>query len=200
LAPVAMKIGLYFGSFNPIHVGHLIVGNTMVEHTDLQQVWYIVSPQNPLKKREDLLHEFDRLNMVELAIASNPNMRVSDVEFNLPRPSYTIDTLTYLQEKHPQHQFALIIGEDNLVSLPKWKNYEAILEYFSLYVYPRIVADNARVRKAELREHAKVKFVDAPLLDISATFIRRSVQNHLSIAYLVHEAVEEYIKQKKFYL
>src|SRR5688572_11589920 len=123
-----MKIGLYFGSFNPIHIGHLIIANTMAENTDLEKVWFIVSPQNPFKKQADLLHEFDRYDMVKLAIADNTMLEVSDVEFSLPKPSYTIDTLYFLREKYPQHQFVLIIGEDNLSNFPKWKNYQTILD------------------------------------------------------------------------
>ena len=132
-----MKVGLFFGSFNPIHTGHLIIANVMIESTDIQKVWFVVSPQNPLKKSKSLLHEFDRLDMVRAAAYDNYNLDVSDVEFNLPRPSYTIDTLVYLSEKHPDNEFVLIIGEDNLKSFPKWKNFESILKNYSLYVYPR---------------------------------------------------------------
>jgi nicotinate-nucleotide adenylyltransferase len=131
-----MKIGLFFGSFNPIHVGHLIIANTMATSTDLQQVWFIVSPQNPFKKNNSLLHEFDRYTMVERAIADNHRLKVSDVEFNLPKPSYTIDTLTILADKFPEHEFVLIMGEDNLVQFANWKNFEKILEFYKIYVYP----------------------------------------------------------------
>jgi nicotinate-nucleotide adenylyltransferase len=189
------KTGLFFGSFNPIHTGHLIIANTMLENTDLDQVWFVVSPQNPLKKSKSLLHEFDRYEIVQRAINDNYNFKVCDAEFHLPRPSYTIDTLTYLQEKYKEHEFVLIIGEDNLIQFPQWKNYEKILEYFSLYVYPRPCSE-----PDELKNHPKVKMVSAPVLDISATYIRECVKNKKSIKYLVPEAVESYISEKGFYL
>lgn len=190
-----MKVGLFFGSFNPIHIGHLIIANTMVENTDIDQIWFIVSPQNPFKSSNSLLHEFDRMDMVERAIEDNYNFRASDEEFNMPKPSYTIDTLTYLADKFKQHQFVLIIGEDNLKSFPKWKNHEQILENFGLYVYPR---PNATA--SSLKQHPQVRIVSAPLLDISATFIRNSIRNNKSIKYLVPDKVAEMIELKKFYL
>lgn len=189
-----MKIGLYFGSFNPIHVGHLILANTCVEQSDLQQAWFIVSPQNPFKKQKSLLHEFDRYDMVEKAIHDNQQLKVSDIEFSLSKPSYTIHTLVYIQEKYPQHEFAIIMGGDNLSHFHKWKNYEKILEYHHLYVYPR-----PNAKPSQFDDHPKVHFVDAPLLDISATFIRKAIKAHQSIKYLVPEVVELYIQQKKFY-
>jgi nicotinate-nucleotide adenylyltransferase len=190
-----MKIGLFFGSFNPIHVGHLIVGNVMANSTDLDQVWFVVSPQNPFKKNKQLLHEFDRLNMVERAIADNPLLKVSDIEFNMPKPSYTIDTLVRFQEKYPQHTFKLIIGEDNLAQFTNWKNYERILEYVGLYVYPR---PNAAANT--ILPHPNVRMIQAPLLDISATFIRECIKNGQSIRYMLPESVESYIAIKGFYL
>lgn len=189
-----MKVGLFFGSFNPIHVGHLIIANIMAQNTDLNSVWFVVSPHNPLKKNKTLLHEFDRYDMVRMAINENPKLNVTDIEFHMPRPSYTIDTLTYLTEKHPKNQFVLIIGEDNLVDFPKWKNYQKILENFPLYVYPR-----PEVKESELKNHPQVKMVDAPLLDISATFIRDTIKKNHSIRYLVPEEVERYILFKKFF-
>jgi nicotinate-nucleotide adenylyltransferase len=189
------KIGLFFGSFNPIHIGQMISANTMLENTDLKEIWFIVSPENPLKKSKSLLHEFDRYEIVQRAINDNYNFKVSDVEFHLPKPSYTIDTLTHLQERHKDKKFVLIIGEDNLVQFPQWKNHNKILEYFSLYVYPR---PNSSV--TELKTHPKVRMVPSPLLDISATYIRECVKNGKSIKYLVPEAVESYIIQKGFYL
>lgn len=191
-----MKIGLFFGSFNPIHIGHLIIANTMVENTDLQEVWLIVSPQNPFKKSKDLLHEFDRYDMVNQAIADNPNLKVSDIEFNMPKPSYTIDTLVRLSEKYPERQFTLIMGGDNLKHLPKWKNYEQILANHEVYVYPR----PNQTSDETLQNHPKVQQVDAPLLDISATFIRRLVHQNKSIRYLVPDTVADHIRIKKFYL
>ncbi len=190
-----MKIGLFFGSFNPIHIGHLIVANVMLSSTDLEQIWFVVSPQNPFKKNKSLLHEFDRLDMVEKAILDNNRFRAIDIEFSMPKPSYTIDTLIRLQEKYPQHHFKLIIGEDNLAQFPKWKNAEKIIEYFGLYVYPRPNAD-----ESPLKNHAQVRLVNAPLLDISATFIRESLKKGQSIRYMVPEAVEEFILRKKFYV
>ncbi|MFN3403722.1 MAG: nicotinate (nicotinamide) nucleotide adenylyltransferase [Cytophagaceae bacterium] len=189
-----MKIGLFFGSFNPIHIGHLIIANVMVERTDIDKVWFVISPLNPFKNSKSLLHEFDRYEMVRLATHDNPNFMVSDIEFHLPRPSYTIDTLTYLQERHHDKKFALIIGEDNLEQFQNWKNYQQILEYFSLYVYSR-----PNVRESTLKNHPSVRMVEAPLLDISATFIRDCIKNNQSIKYLVPEDVENYISSKKFY-
>lgn len=190
-----MKIGLFFGSFNPIHVGHLIIANTMATTTDLEQVWFVVSPQNPFKKTKSLLHEFDRLDMVERAIADNSRLKVTDIEFSMPRPSYTIDTLRKLQEKFPQHTFTLIMGEDNLEQFANWKAHEEILNGFGLYVYPR---PNSPI--TTFRDHPNVRLVQAPLLDISATFIRESIRANRSIRYMVPDIVEEMIERKKFYL
>lgn len=190
-----MKVGLFFGSFNPIHIGHLIVANVMVENTDVDQVWFVVSPQNPFKKQSTLLHEFDRYDLVMAAIHDNYNLKVTDVEFNMPKPSYTIDTLTYLSEAHPDKEFKLIIGEDNLKSFPKWKNSDQILKNYSLLVYPR-----PHAQPSDLIEHPKVQKIDAPMIDISATFIRNSIKNSKSIKYLVPEAVEDLIRGKKLYL
>lgn len=190
-----MKIGLFFGSFNPVHIGHLIIANTMATTTDLEQVWFVVSPQNPFKKNKSLLHEFDRIDLVERAIADNSKLKATDIEFSMPRPSFTIDTLTRLQEKYPQHQFKLIIGGDNLAQFPNWKNYEKILEFYGLYVYPR--PDSA---PSPLEQHPNVRFVQAPLLDISATFIREAIRQNRSIRYLVPDVVGEIIERKKFYV
>jgi nicotinate-nucleotide adenylyltransferase len=190
-----MRIGLFFGSFNPIHIGHLIIANIMAENSDLQAVWFVVSPQNPFKKSKTLLHEFDRLDMVEMAITDNPKLKAIDIEFHLPRPSYTIDTLTVIQEKYPQHIFSLIIGEDNLGQFSKWKNYQQILEYFGLYIYPRPGAT-----ESELLKHPNVRVIEAPLLDISATFIRDRIRENKSVKYLVPDQVEQYILRKKFYI
>ena len=191
----SMKIGLFFGSFNPIHIGHLIIANTMATSTDLEQVWFIVSPQNPFKKTKSLLHEFDRLDMVERAIADNSRLKANNIEFSMPKPSYTIDTLARLSEKYPQHTFQLIMGEDNLEQFTNWKNYDKILEYYGLYVYPR-----PRSKESELKSHPNVRLVEAPLLDISATFIRENIRANRSIRYMVPDVVEEMIERKKFYL
>jgi len=190
-----LKIGLFFGSFNPIHVGHLAIADVMANQTDLDQVWFIVSPQNPFKKSKSLLHEFDRLKMVELAIADNFKFKSNDVEFSMTKPSYTSDTLAYLSDKHKEHQFVLIIGEDNLVHFHKWKNYESILDHFGLYVYPRPKVDKDKIKV----NHKNVKFIDAPMMDISATFIRESIRNNHSTQYLIPEVLIEYIRLKKFY-
>jgi nicotinate-nucleotide adenylyltransferase len=189
-----MKIGLFFGSFNPIHMGHLIIANIMAETTDLKKVWFVVSPQNPFKPAKGLLHEFDRYDMVRAAIFDNYKLEVSDVEFHLPKPSYTIHTLVHLREKHPDKEFKVILGEDNLVSFMNWKNYERILEDYGLYVYAR-----PNVQLSPLREHPNVRFVEAPLLDISATFIRNCIRKNQSVRYLVPDAVEEMIRGKGFY-
>jgi len=188
------KIGLFFGSFNPIHIGHMIIGNIMAENTDLNKVWFVVSPQNPFKPSKGLLHEFDRYDMVKAAIADHYKLEASDVEFNLPKPSYTIHTLAYLTQKFPGKEFKVIIGEDNLDNFAKWKNHEQILEQFGLYVYPR-----PHVTNSELKRHPNVKIIEAPLLDISATYIRNCIKNNKSIRYLVPESVEQMISLKHFY-
>ncbi|AQG81435.1 nicotinate (nicotinamide) nucleotide adenylyltransferase [Spirosoma montaniterrae] len=190
-----MKIGLFFGSFNPIHIGHLIIANTMATSTDLEQVWFVVSPQNPFKKTKSLLHEFDRFDLVERAIADNSRLKATNIEFSMPKPSYTVDTLARLSEKYPQHQFALIMGEDNLEQFANWKNHQAILDFYGLYVYPR-----PRAADSPFKTHPNVRLVQAPLLDISATFIRESLKANRSIRYMVPEVVEEMIERKKFYV
>jgi nicotinate-nucleotide adenylyltransferase len=189
------KTGLFFGSFNPIHIGHMIIANVMAENTDLNKVWFVVSPQNPFKPGKGLLHEFDRYDMVKAAIADNYKLEVSDVEFHLTKPSYTIHTLTHLREKFPDREFKIIIGEDNLESFTKWKNYEQILEHYGLYVYPR-----PNVTNSDIKRHPNVQMVEAPLLDISATYIRNCIRNNKSIRYLVPEPVEQMIRLKQFYL
>jgi nicotinate-nucleotide adenylyltransferase len=188
-----LKIGLFFGSFNPVHIGHLIIANVMQDQTDLDEVWFVVSPQNPFKAQKSLLHEFDRLRMVELAIADHFYLKVTDVEFHMPRPSYTIDTLTYLTDKNPKHEFRVVMGGDNLNHFRKWKNHEIIMEHYGLYVYPRPGESPAFT-------HPNINYVEAPLMDISATFIRETIRNGHSVKYLIPEAVEDYIKDKKLYL
>jgi len=188
------KIGLFFGSFNPIHIGHLIIANIMAENTDLNKVWFVVSPQNPFKPSKGLLHEFDRYDMVKAAVADHYKLEVSDVEFNLPKPSYTIHTLAHLTEKFPGKEFKVIIGEDNLENFAKWKNHEQILDQFGLYVYPR-----PNVTNSDLKRHQNVKIIEAPLLDISATYIRNCIKDNKSIRYLVPEPVEQLIRLKHFY-
>lgn len=190
-----METGLFFGSFNPIHAGHLIIAQAVLQEAGLREVWFIVSPQNPLKKNQGLAHEFDRYEMVQLAIADNSHFRVSDIEFRMPRPSYTIDTLVRLSEKHPTHRFRLIMGMDNLEIFPKWKNNQEILNNYGLIIYPRpgCVAP-------ETSGHPNIKVIDSPLLDISATYIRKCIREGNSIKYLVPEMVEDYIRARKLYL
>lgn len=188
------EIGLFFGSFNPIHIGHLIIASLVKETTNVDEIWFVVSPQNPFKKNKNLLHEFDRLEMVRLATTDDFSFKVCDVEFRMPKPSYTIDTLTVLQEKHPDKKFHLIIGGDNLGSFPKWKNHEQILKNFGLIVYPRPNSE-----KSPLESHENVRFIDAPEMDISATLIRKLVRDNKSIKYLVPEPVSNLIKSKEFF-
>lgn len=189
-----MKVGLFFGSFNPIHIGHQIIANYMASQTDLSQVWFVVSPQNPFKEKKSLAKDQDRLHLVQLAIEDNYNLKASNVEFNMPQPSYTIDTLVYLQEKYPEHEFVLIMGGDNLGTFHKWKNYEIILRDYSIYVYFR-----PGYELGELKDHPKVHLFDAPEMKISASYIRKCIQNGHSIRYLVSEPVFEYLESSHLY-
>jgi len=187
-----MKIGLYFGSFNPIHVGHLIIANHIVHNCDLDQVWMVVSPQNPLKPA-NLLNEYHRLHLVKLATEDNNKLKASDIEFKLPKPSYTIDTLTYLDEKYPQHRFSVIMGSDSYQNLYNWKNYEQILKRYTIIIYQRpgyVVKEN---------QYGSIVVSDAPLLDISASFIRKNIQEGKSIEYLVSDKVREEIENNSYY-
>lgn len=188
-------IGLFFGSFNPIHIGHLIIANSILEQAELSKVWFVVTPQNPFKPSKSLLHEFDRYDMVRAAIDDNYKMEATDVEFQLPRPSYTIDTLEHLTAKYPEKQFSLIIGQDNLESFHKWKSPDLILDRYGLLVYPR-----PNSKSSDLDNHPRVKLINAPLIDISATYIRDLIRQRKSIHYLVPERVEEIISRKGFYL
>lgn len=167
----------------------------MVEDTDVERVWFVVSPLNPFKSSKSLLHEFDRIDMVRMAIEDNFNFEATDVEFHMPKPSYTADTLAYLTDRYPQHDFKLIIGEDNLHHFPKWKNHAVILAHYGMYVYPR-----PNAKSSALREHPNVKLVEAPMVDISATFIRRRIKNDKTIRYLVPAKVAEHIAIRKFYI
>ncbi len=187
------KTGLFFGSFNPVHVGHMIIANFMATQTDLDEVWLVVSPQNPLKKKQHLARDYDRLHLVRLAIGDNPLLRASDIEFGLPKPSYTIDTLAYLGEKFPSRVFALIMGGDNLASLPKWKNHDILLRDYEIYVYNRPGYDNP------FSEEAQVRFFEAPLMNLSATYIRRCLREKKSVRYLVPDAVFAYLEQTPLY-
>lgn len=176
-------IGLFFGSFNPVHIGHLIIANHMANETDLDQVWMVVSPQNPFKDKKSLAKDRDRYNLVHLAIGDNPKLSVSDIEFSMPKPSYTIDTLTYLKEKYPNKIFYLIMGGDNVPTLPKWKNSELLIENYKIYVYKRPGYD-----LGPLASHPNITSVEAPLLDISSTHIRQLIKERKSIQYLMPDA------------
>jgi nicotinate-nucleotide adenylyltransferase len=190
-----MNIGLYFGSYNPIHTGHLIIAGHVAAHCSIDQVWFVVSPHNPLKESKSLLNEYDRLHLVKLAIAEDPRFKASDIEFHLPRPSYTIDTLTYLSEKFPQHLFSVIMGGDSFQNISQWKNYQQLLDNYALIIYRRPGYN------VEHRLPAKdLQFTDAPMLDISATFIRNELKAGRSIRYLVPDTVAQYIKENRYYL
>ncbi len=189
-----MKIGLFFGSFNPVHVGHLIIANFMATQTTLDKVWLVVSPQNPHKKKSSLARDYDRLHLVRLAIEDNPHLKASNIEFDLPKPSYTIDTLTYLKEKHPEHEFVLIMGGDNLATFHKWKNYEIILKNHEIYVYKR-----PSYELGDLETHSSVHLFEAPLMQISASYIRKCLKEGWSIEYLVTKPVFEYIMSSHLY-
>ncbi len=189
-----MKIGLFFGSFNPVHVGHMIIANYMAQYSSLDQVWMVVSPHNPHKKRNTLANDYDRLHLVNLAIGENKAIQPSNIEFSLPKPSYTIDTLTYLKEKYPAHNFVLIMGGDNLGTFHKWKNYEKILENHELFVYQRPSYD-----LGELQDHEKVTIFEAPLMQISSSYIRKQIKAGFSIDYLVTESVKRHIEEAGMY-
>ena len=192
-----MKIGLYFGSFNPIHVGHLIIANHMAENTDLDQVWLVVSPQNPLKDKKTLLADHHRLAMVRVAIQDNSKLKASDIEFGLPIPSYTANTLAYLKEKHPENQFSLLIGEDNLRTFHKWYNYEQILDQHKLYVYPRPITSEEEPSKLT-HEHIII-CKDVPVMKISSSFIRKAIKEKKDVRYLLTGPVFEYLDEMNFY-
>lgn len=191
-----MKIGLYFGTFNPIHVGHLIIANHMAEHSDLEQIWMVVTPHNPLKQKNTLLDDYQRLHLVRLATEDYPNIKPTDIEFKLPQPNYTVNTLAHLSEKFPQHEFSLIMGEDNLKSLHKWKNYEYILQHHDIYIYPRV---SEEAENLTLKDHPRVHWIDAPIVEISSTFIRENIKNKKNIRPLLPHNVWEYVDHNNFY-
>lgn len=188
-----MKVGLYFGSFNPVHIGHLIIANHAANETDLNQVWFVVSPQNPFKQSLSLLNEYHRLHLIKSAIDGENNLRASSVEFNLPKPSYTIDSLAYLKEKYPEHVFSILMGSDGFQNLNKWKNHEVIVANHQIYVYKR--------PGFEITETygASIQVLDAPLLEISSTHIRELVKNKKSIRFLVPDIVKEEIENGGYY-
>ncbi len=189
-----MKIGLFFGSFNPIHVGHLVIAEFMATQTDLDRVWLVVSPQNPLKPKKTLARDHDRLHWVKLAIEGNRKLRASDVEFSMPKPSFTVDTLAFLKEKHPANDFALIMGGDSLASLHLWKNHETILAGHEIYIYKR-----PKIDLGGLATNPKVLLFDAPMMDISATFIRENISAGKSCRYLLPESIREEVEASSFY-
>lgn len=188
-----MHIGLYFGSFNPIHIGHLIIANHVLQHSDIDKLWFVLSPHNPLKESHSLLNEYDRMHLVELAIKDNPKFRASSVEFRLPKPSYTIDTLTYLSEKFPLEKFHVIMGSDSLQNVTRWKNYEQLLSQYPVIVYRRPGFE------AAAPEATAMQILDAPLLDISASFIRNEIKAGRSVRYLLPDMVWKYVEENRYF-
>lgn len=190
-----MKIGLFFGSFNPVHIGHMIIANHMVSNTDMDKLWMVVSPHNPLKEKSSLAKDYDRLHLINITIEDDFRLKGSDIEFHLPKPSYTIDTLTYLDEKYPQHEFVLIMGGDNIASLHKWKNYELLLTKYEIYVFER-----PGYEMGELVSHEHVHVVPGtPLLNISASYIRKCIKENKSVRYMLPDAVFKYIDGSNMY-
>ena len=190
------KIGLYFGTFNPIHVGHLIIANHIVEFSELDEVWFVVTPHNPLKKKKTLLEDHHRMAMVRIAVEDYPKLKASNVEFDLPQPNYTVNTLAHLEEKYPGQNFCLIMGEDNLKGLQKWKNYEVILERYSIYVYPRI---SEGIVEIQFKNHEKIKKIDAPIIELSSTFIRNGIKSGKNIRPMLSAEVWKYLDEMNFY-
>ena len=191
-----MKIGLYFGTFNPIHVGHLIIANHMAEYSYLEQIWMVVTPHNPHKQKNTLLDDYQRLHLVRLATEEYPKIKPSDIEFKLPQPNYTVNTLAHLKDHYPKHEFSLIMGDDNLKSLHKWKNHEYILENHDIYIYPRISEEGENL---DLKSHPRIHKINAPIVEISSTFIRENIKNKKNIRPLLSEKVWEYVDHNNFY-
>lgn len=191
-----MKVGLFFGTFNPIHIGHMIIANYMAEFSDLDEVWFVVTPLSPFKKKSSLLDNHHRLAIANIAVENYPKLKTSDIEFKLSQPNYTVNTLVHLEEKFPNHQFCLIMGEDNLKGFHKWKNYETILQNYELYVYPRI-SDGKTT--AELMSHPKINKVNAPIVQISSTFIRKAISDKKDISTMLLPNVWQYIDEMNFY-
>lgn len=188
------KIGLFFGSFNPVHIGHMIIANYMVTRTEMDEVWMVVSPQNPFKKAGSLARDHDRLHLVNLAIGNTPGLRASSIEFDLPKPSYTIDTLAVLRDKYPEQEFSLIMGSDNLPTLPKWKNAEILLRDYDIHVYNR-----PGYPAGELEHHPRVHLHEAPLMHLSATYIRKSIREGYGVKFLVPETVAKEMEVSGMY-
>ena len=189
------KIGLFFGSFNPIHVGHLIIANYMANFTELDEVWFVISPQNPFKEKKSLGNIYDRLEMVNLAIEGAEKLRASDIEFKLPQPSYTINTLVHLEEKYPNRDFVLIMGEDNLAGFTKWKNADIILRDYRIIVYPRPGYDGG-----DLKDHPSVTMTNTPVMELSSTFVRKAIKEGKNIKFFIPDKVLEFIDKKGLYL
>ena len=190
------NIGLYFGTFNPIHVGHLIIANHLVENSDLDEIWMVVTPHNPFKKKSSLLDNVHRFSMVDRATENYPKIKPSDIEFKLPQPNYTVHTLVHISERYPKDNFSLIMGEDNLKSFHKWKNYESILEHHHIYVYPRI-SDGKM--EHQFTNHPKIHLVNAPIVQISSTMIRNGIKDKKNIKALLSDTVWNYIDEMNFY-
>lgn len=190
------KIGLYFGTFNPIHVGHLIIANHMVEYSDLDKLWFVVTPHNPFKKKKTLLDDYHRLEMVRIACEPYEKLEASNVEFKLPQPNYTAHTLAHLIDQYPDDQFSLLMGEDNLKSFHKWKNYEVILEHHHIYCYPRISENTI---DSKLHAHPHIHFIDAPVIEISSTFIRKAIKEKKNVKPYFPEGVWPYLDEMNFY-
>ena len=190
-----MEIGLFFGSFNPVHIGHMIIANHMVTNTDMDRLWMVVSPHNPLKEKSSLAKDYDRLHLINITIEDDLRLKASDIEFRLPKPSYTIDTLTYLNEKYPQHKFSIIMGGDNIATLHKWKNYEMLLSNYKIYVFER-----PGYEMGELIDHPNVELVpETPLLNISASYIRKCIKENKSVRYMLPDPVFKYIDGSNMY-
>ena len=191
-----MKIGLYFGSFNPIHIGHLVIANHVAEYSDLNEIWFVVTPHNPFKNKSSLLDNYQRLEMVYRATKDYKKLKASDIEFGLPQPNYTVNTLAYLQEKHPNYAFSLIMGEDNLDGFHKWKNYDVILENHDIYVYPRL---SDKKVTAQFDGHKKIHHINAPIMQLSSTSIRKAIKEGKNVKPLLPEHVWEYLDEMNFY-
>ncbi len=188
------KIALYFGSFNPVHIGHLIIANYCLTFSEMDALYFVLSPQNPLKEEKDLLGEQQRLEMLKMAIQDNAALQISDVEFRLPKPSYTIDSLKQLKIEHPKASFHILLGEDNLQDFDKWKDYESILAEHNLLVYPRLHSDGNK-----FYAHPNVRKLQAPIIEISSSFIRKAIKLRKDVRYMLHPTVYDYINTKKYY-
>jgi len=193
------KVGLFFGTFNPIHIGHLIIANHFAEYSDLDQVWLVVTPHNPHKQKNTLLNDLHRFMMVELAIEDYPKLKASKIEFGLKQPNYTVITLAHLREKHPNHQFSLIMGEDNLQNFHKWKNYESIIDNHDIYIYPRVFVDKQKTSLVQGQYPNKIHKIEAPIVEISSTFVRKAIKNKKNVLPLLPFKVWRFIDEMNFY-